>query len=188
MANNHKREDARRHKPADDADIRSHAQEHHAVRVIVEGEPVPKGRARRGANGGMYTPAESRAWGKHASTFAQMAMIRGRRKLLHGPIKVNIEFHMAIPSSWPAWKVEAALMGSIAHTCKPDRDNLEKAALDALNGIVWADDSQITCGNSVKFYSRVPRTEINVYPIHRTAPTGVRNKAEHAQWTQHEKQ
>ena len=29
-------------------------------------------------------------------------------------------------------------------TCKPDADNIEKLVMDALNGVAWIDDSQVT--------------------------------------------
>lgn len=35
---------------------------------------------------------------------------------------------------------------------KPDKDNLEKAMLDALNGILWYDDAQVVAGTTRKMY------------------------------------
>lgn len=37
-------------------------------------------------------------------------------------------------------------MPSIRHIKKPDRDNLDKAVLDALTGIFWIDDCQVCDG------------------------------------------
>lgn len=34
---------------------------------------------------------------------------------------------------------------------KPDKDNLEKAVLDALTGLAWVDDAQISDGRIRKF-------------------------------------
>jgi Holliday junction resolvase RusA-like endonuclease len=36
-------------------------------------------------------------------------------------------------------------------TTRPDADNLAKAVFDALNGILWADDSQIVNSTVSKF-------------------------------------
>jgi Holliday junction resolvase RusA-like endonuclease len=47
------------------------------------------------------------------------------------------------------------------HLVKPDLDNIIKQ-LDALNGIVWKDDSKIAALTSTKSYSEEPRLVINV--------------------------
>jgi Holliday junction resolvase RusA-like endonuclease len=41
-------------------------------------------------------------------------------------------------------------MPSIWHVKKPDRDNLDKAVLDALTGIFWHDDCQVCSGSIEK--------------------------------------
>ena len=51
-------------------------------------------------------------------------------------------------------------------TKRPDIDNLAaKAALDACNGVVWRDDSQVVDMTLMKRYSLKPRIEITVTPI-----------------------
>ncbi len=47
--------------------------------------------------------------------------------------------------SWPTWKYTVAMYEpeAIAHTVKPDLDNLAKGILDALNEVVYKDDNQI---------------------------------------------
>lgn len=70
---------------------------------------------------------------------------------------------MPVPESWPQWKYDAALHGEIAHTVKPDRDNIEKNVCDALNGIVWIDDSYITEGKTEKRYGHTPSVDVYVY-------------------------
>lgn len=47
----------------------------------------------------------------------------------------------------PVWK-----------TSKPDRDNLDKFILDALNTIFWKDDGVVCAGEIIKQYSDKPRT------------------------------
>ncbi len=37
------------------------------------------------------------------------------------------------------------------HAQKPDRDNLDKAVMDALKGLAWNDDSQVCAGKIEKF-------------------------------------
>lgn len=51
------------------------------------------------------------------------------------------------------------------HTVKPDVDNLLKLVKDALNGLVYADDSQVCRYDlAVKRYDDRPRTVIRIYP------------------------
>ena len=48
---------------------------------------------------------------------------------------------------------------------KPDCDNLAKAVLDALNGVLWQDDSQVVELSVSKWYAagdESPRTTIDV--------------------------
>jgi Holliday junction resolvase RusA-like endonuclease len=40
----------------------------------------------------------------------------------------------------------------LPHIIKPDRDNLDKAVLDSLTGLVWVDDCQAYSGLIEKFY------------------------------------
>ena len=57
---------------------------------------------------------------------------------------------------------EEMLAGKIKPTKKPDCDNIAKIMLDALNGIAFPDDSQITCLLVMKFYSDHPRVELTL--------------------------
>lgn len=50
----------------------------------------------------------------------------------------------------------------IAHTKRPDTDNLIKLVKDALTGVYWQDDSQVQIGCAYKLYSHRPRTEVEV--------------------------
>jgi len=76
------------------------------------------------------------------------------------PIRVQVIFYMQIPKSIS--KKKSLLMRGKPHTKKPDSDNLVKAVLDAMNGIVYYDDGQIFNLTVSKFYSDKPRTIIEV--------------------------
>lgn len=54
------------------------------------------------------------------------------------------------------------LNGIINPTKKPDCDNIAKIILDALNGIAYPDDSQVTCLLVMKRYSESPRVEVTL--------------------------
>jgi Holliday junction resolvase RusA-like endonuclease len=53
--------------------------------------------------------------------------------------------------------------GAIKHIKKPDTDNLLKAVLDGLNGIAWADDSQVIRVSASKEYSTEPYVYLYIH-------------------------
>lgn len=87
----------------------------------VDGKPRPKERPRRGKSGVFYTPKATSEWEDHVAAAAR-ACTRGRAPLMD-PCAVELIFRCADPRS--------------------DIDNLAKSVLDAMNGIVYDDDSQV---------------------------------------------
>jgi len=69
-----------------------------------------------------------------------------------------------------------AEQGLLWHTKRPDRTNLIKAAEDALNMVVWADDGQVCAGSATKRYSTRPRIEIMVTTLPRPDPSEAPDK------------
>ena len=64
------------------------------------------------------------------------------------PVKVDLEFYIAMPDSWS--KKKCLEMNGKLHRQKPDIDNLFKAATDAL----WPDDdSCIALCSAVKYWA-----------------------------------
>lgn len=86
-------------------------------------------------------------------------------KLLAGPLRVDLLFVIPIPSSWSARDRAAAAAGALLPISRPDRDNYEKLALDAMTGIMYVDDAQVCAGESRKIYGVDPRTEVRITPI-----------------------
>lgn len=62
-------------------------------------------------------------------------------ELLTGPLQVDLQFWFPRPGTPHKKKPNPPLW----HTKKPDRDNLDKAVLDCLTGLLWHDDNQC-CG------------------------------------------
>ena len=68
--------------------------------------------------------------------------------LLRGPLRVDSEF--VFPrTKGQMWKRKP--MPRMRHDKKPDRDNLDKAVLDALTGQLWFDDAQVCDGRIQKW-------------------------------------
>jgi Holliday junction resolvase RusA-like endonuclease len=70
------------------------------------------------------------------------------------PDEAHCIFHIAMPQSWSAKKRK--LMIGQPHRPKPDRDNLEKAVLDAL----WENDSAVWKGSQEKRWAESGAIEL----------------------------
>lgn len=134
------------------------------VTIELAGAPRPKGRPRF-SNAGqfvrVYTDAKTRTYEAELAKAGRVAM--GARKPLDEPLSVVVTAFMPIPASFTKAKRAAALAFDLMPTGKPDGDNFLKAALDALNEIVWRDDSIIISMTAIKCYSDRPRLEIKVW-------------------------
>jgi len=109
-----------------------------------------------------YTPAKTESYETVVETYARMAM--GSNKPFTGPLKVTMLFIFE-PHKAPKWKRELELDGKIAHTVKPDIDNLIKSIFDGFNKVVWIDDAQITKPIPEKRYQRRGGAEQGIYVL-----------------------
>ena len=108
----------------------------------------------------VYTDAETVAY---EAALAKEGSAAWRAAPLEGALTVFAEAFMPIPASWSNKKRAAASAGQIFPTGKPDGDNIAKCVGDALNKIVWQDDSQIIMWQVLKLYSDWPRLRISVW-------------------------
>jgi Holliday junction resolvase RusA-like endonuclease len=133
------------------------------VTIFVPGAPRGKGRPRFGRHGDfvrVWTDDKTENYEQVLETAARVQMLNKQRR--EGPLSVRIEAAFAVPASWSRKRRDAALAGVKCHTSKPDFDNIAKIVGDALNKIVWKDDSQIVACTFVKFYSERPGLKIIV--------------------------
>lgn len=77
------------------------------------------------------------------------------------PVALLVHVFRPIPESWSNRDKAAARAGIILPTSKPDWDNYGKIT-DALNEIVWKDDSQVVDGRVIKRYSDDPALRVEV--------------------------
>lgn len=125
----------------------------------IVGTPTPKGRPRFTRTGHAYTPAKTKV-AEQGVLAAYLVASRNRQPHV-GPVVVTIVAIFEPPTSWSLKKKQRALSGGIAHTSKPDLDNLVKI-IDGLNGRAWVDDSQIVRVIAEKAYGHTARTEIAI--------------------------
>lgn len=115
------------------------------IHVILSGQPVGKGRPRFTRAGRTYTPAKTKAYEEKLRQAAIEAMKDQDREPTEMPCRVVILAQFQIPKSWPKYKQQAALLNEGNYKPgKPDIDNIAKAALDAMNGIVFKDDALVS--------------------------------------------
>lgn len=126
-------------------------------KIIIKTPPVPQGRPRF-ASRGKFTVAFDP--NKDKKNWARLQAAQQIENPIEDPLKVEITFYMTIPKSTSKKKKKQMLNYEIAHTKKPDIDNLLKFILDALNTVAFRDDSQIWSVIAEKVYSEDPRTEI----------------------------
>lgn len=102
-------------------------------RFRVYGKVVGKARPRV-TRYGAYTPKRSRDYEK---LIADSYVAAGGFKF-EGEIEMEIQVFRALPKNTPKkvlWKPD---------TVRPDIDNIAKSVLDALNGVAYDDDLQVT--------------------------------------------
>lgn len=88
----------------------------------------------------IYNPRTADAWKVQVAANAHGAI---GRPMQHA-VRVAIWFHLERPASHRTKGTALRQAAPKHHRQKPDLDNLAKAVLDALNGIAYEDDSQVS--------------------------------------------
>jgi len=137
-----------------------------SVLVIVEGEPIGKGRAKASSVGGfvrMYTPAKTRQYEDRIRTEATASM-NGRDPFAR-PCLLELDLVFEVPASYSKLKRAKCLSGEIRPTKKPDVDNVLKAVCDSFNGVVWTDDVMATDFTIRKRFGETAYVQAVVTPL-----------------------
>lgn len=162
------------------------------MRTVIKGTPVQWARARGGGgdpsgNGGggsrqksyFTAPAQAR-YKSLCKDEGNLAMLQARARREHNgkpvPLGVPVIFEalvfLPIPPSFTKAEELAARTGMLRPTGKPDLDNWMKLPMDALEGIVYANDSQVVgFGDSGIWYAEKPRLELHIYHAPLGPPT-----------------
>lgn len=124
-----------------------------ALRIVftIPGSPVAQPRPRATVRAGHAAVYEAKKTHPiHAfKALAKLTASQSHRGApLSGPIRVDAVFVFPRPQSM-IWKTRP--MPRERHAKKPDRDNCDKALLDSLKGIIFADDCQACAGTIEKW-------------------------------------
>jgi crossover junction endodeoxyribonuclease RusA len=117
------------------------------INFVVKGEPAPKGSMRAFQNRltrkvvVKHDNPRTESWGQTVAWSARQAM-QGKPPL-KGPVSVRLHFRLTRPPT----------VHRAAPHVKPDVDKLQRAVFDALTGIVWDDDGQVTKVMAEKEYA-----------------------------------
>ncbi|WP_237173024.1 RusA family crossover junction endodeoxyribonuclease [Paracandidimonas lactea] len=148
------------------ADTRPIRSTQRAVSFMVPGKPVGKGRpraAKRGRHITLYTPEETASYESTVALAAGQAM--AGQPLIDGPVDVLMRIALPVPASWSQKKQREALAGTLVPTVKPDMDNVIKAVFDAINGVVWNDDTQVADLRVQRRYGAAPGVSVVVMTL-----------------------
>lgn len=123
------------------------------IRFFVPGNPKGQPRARRGRGTHMFTPDTAKGF-KECIYFAAREHVP--KVPFTGPVSMSLTAVFARPKThYFTGKRAGTLRPGVPtyHTSKPDRDNIEKAVLDALTRLrFWRDDSLVCDGPVTKRY------------------------------------
>lgn len=115
----------------------------------------------RGGRAHFYTKAKVR---EAEQTYASLLAPHVPAKPFDGPVFVDINFFFPYRKSE---KKSVLREGRpIAHTTRPDLDNLEKGLLDTMTKLgFWTDDSLIVEKHTRKLRAAIPSVFIDIYPV-----------------------
>jgi Holliday junction resolvase RusA-like endonuclease len=136
------------------------------ISFTVPGIAQPKGSTRILRRGGLATGrpmigAANRKTAPWQRSIAWMALEAMRKRgPMVGPIAVSIRFYLERPATQRPPRARPDV--------KPDLDKLTRAACDALTGVVYADDCQVTILNAWKYYGTPARAEFVIWELRET--------------------
>lgn len=110
-----------------------------------------------------FQDSATRGYEQAVGLAAKVAM--GGREPFSGAVAGWLTFSMPIPASWSHRKAQDASLGLTLPSVAPDLDNLCKAILDGLNGVVFEDDKQVVKLCLTKRYADKGRVAVSFEEI-----------------------
>ena len=133
----------------------------HMMEFWVDGIPQTKGSARafmpkKGARFPVVTNdnPKNKKWARSVRIAAQNAMAQQAMAMITGPVKLYCVFYVPQPK-----RVKSGLELS---TTRPDLDKMVRSVGDALEGVCYKHDAQVSGIVATKFYSLKPGVQLTV--------------------------
>ena len=133
------------------------------IKFEILGQPIAKQRPRVTRQGIAYTPSKTVNYETMVKYTYQS--LYWNRELITGHIEAHITAIFPVPKSYSKKKTAELLAGHNNYDKKPDCDNLAKIILDALNGIAYKYDSQVTSLHITKEYGTQPKVIVELKEI-----------------------
>lgn len=137
-----------------------------SFKVSIPYTPKAKGSVRLGRSGA-YNPSVGGM--TLMRKYVQKQLADAPQPLLKGSLLVMVHYKIPVPTSHPERKRKP--QNCLPHIKRPDGDNLDKFLGDALEGVLWEDDSRIAFQFRAKTLTidKVGKTELFVCEL----PPGV---------------
>lgn len=131
------------------------------VSFTVPGKPMGKERPRFSRHGGTYTPQKTKDYEEKVRLCCLQE--NGRKYFdKNKQLDILISAYFEPPKKVTKRFRKLMLNGTLPPICKSDIDNIAKIILDALNGFLYYDDSQIVDLRVLKRYSENPEVFVEV--------------------------
>jgi Holliday junction resolvase RusA-like endonuclease len=135
----------------------------------VKGRVVPKGRPRVTKRGITYTPERTKEY-EELVKYSFLSKYRNVEPSTK-EFKARIVAYFEVPKSYSKKKremllpIEGITCSGAGYKGKLDLDNIAKSILDALNNVVYVDDSQVTLLLVYKLYGEEAKVEVELEEI-----------------------
>lgn len=116
-------------------------------RMVIPLRPKPKERPQHGRFSKGFTPKSTREYEEAVKHYYERDC---GLPPTDKPVMVTFMFNFAVPKSYSKKEQAKKLQGTCPYSIRPDLDNIEKAAMDALNGLAFKDDAQVVGKLSLK--------------------------------------
>lgn len=135
------------------------------MEFVILGIPQAKQSVKFTKSGMKYTPAHIKQ-AQNSMTLQIMNQLPNGHEPITEAVAIQYTFEFPLTKDLKKETRQKIQCGDqVFRPKKPDIDNLQKAVNDAMNGVVYLDDSQIVKISSVKIYSETPKIIINVQPL-----------------------
>lgn len=129
------------------------------LEFTVKGDPQGKGRPRFTRIGKPYTPENTASYEEKVrlAYWEQCGMEMAAAGI---PLTLEITAVFGVPERFSKVVRQKMLAWEIRPTKRPDADNIAKIIADALNGVAWHDDAQVTDMTIRKVYGETPEVRV----------------------------